>query len=131
MAVAITRGLRGEASVIVNETNTASKLGSGSVPVFGTPALVALMERAAINALRPHLDEGQDSVGVSVNVKHLAATPMGKRVRAEAEVTAVEGKKITFAVRAFDSQEKVGEGVHERVLIDREAFIWKIASKGS
>lgn len=129
--MAITRGLRGEASVIVNETNTASKLGSGSVPVFGTPALVALMERAAINALRPHLDEGQDSVGVSVNVKHLAATPMGKRVRAEAEVTAVEGKKITFAVRAFDSQEKVGEGVHERVLIDREAFIWKIASKGS
>lgn len=129
--MAITRGLRGEASVIVNETNIASKLGSGSVPVFGTPALIALMERAAVNALRPHLDEGQDSVGVSVNVRHLAATPMGKRVRAEAEVTAVEGKKITFAVRAFDSQEKVGEGTHERVLIDREAFIWKIASKGS
>lgn len=129
--MAITRGLRGEASVIVNETNIASKLGSGSVPVFGTPALIALMERAAVNALRSHLEEGEDSVGVSVNVRHLAATPMGKRVRAEAEVTAVEGKKITFAVRAFDSQEKVGEGTHERVLIDREAFIWKIASKGS
>lgn len=129
--MAITRGLRGEASVIVNETNIASKLGSGSVPVFGTPALIALMERAAVNALRSHLEEGEDSVGVSVNVRHLAATPMGKRVRAEAEVTVVEGKKITFAVRAFDSQEKVGEGTHERVLIDREAFIWKIASKGS
>lgn len=129
--MAISKGLRGEASVIVNETNIASKLGSGSLPIFGTPALVALMERAAVNALRPHLEEGEDSVGVLVNIRHLAATPMGKRVRAEAEVTAIEGRKVVFAVKAFDAQEMVGEGVHERVIIDRDAFMWKVASKGS
>jgi predicted thioesterase len=106
-------------------------MGSGTVPVFATPAMVALMERAAVNALRRHLDDGQDSVGVAVDVRHLAATPVGKRVRAEAEVSAVEGKRITFAVRAFDAVEKVGEGTHQRVLIDREQFIWKVATKGT
>lgn len=129
--MAITKGLRGEASVIVNESSIASKLGSGSLPVFGTPALIALMERAAVNALRPHLDEGQDSVGVAVNVRHLAATPMGKRVQAEAQVTAVEGKRIIFAVKAYDAVEMVGEGTHERVLVDRDSFMWKVASKGT
>ena len=129
--MAISKGLRGEASVIVNETNIASKLGSGSVPVFGTPALIALMERAAVNALRPHLDEGQDSVGVAVNVRHLAATPMGKRVQAEAQVTAVEGNRVVFAVKAYDAVEMVGEGTHERVLVDRDSFMWKVASKGT
>jgi predicted thioesterase len=123
--------MHGEASVIVNETNTASKLGSGSLPVFGTPAMIALMERAAVNALRPHLDAGQDSVGVAVNVKHVAATPMGKQVRAEAQVSAVEGRKVTFTVRAFDAKEMVGEGVHERVLIDRDTFMWKVAAKAT
>ncbi len=129
--MAIGKGLRGEASVIVNESNIASKLGSGSLPVFGTPALIALMERAAVNALRPHLDEGQDSVGVAVNVRHLAATPMGKRVQAEAQVTAVEGNRIVFAVKAYDAVEMVGEGTHERVLVDRDSFMWKVASKGT
>jgi predicted thioesterase len=123
--------MHGEASVIVNETNIASKLGSRSLPVFGTPAMIALMERAAVNALRPHLDEGQDSVGVAVNVKHIAATPMGKQVRAEAQVSAVEGRRVTFTVRAFDAKETVGEGIHERVLIDRDAFMWKVAAKAT
>jgi predicted thioesterase len=124
-------GLRGEAAVTVDQRNTAIAMGSGNVPVFATPALIALMERAAVNALRRHLDEGEDSVGVAVAVRHLAPTPVGKRVRAEAEVTAVEGRRVTFAVRAFDAVEKVGEGTHERMLVDREGFMWKVASKGA
>lgn len=129
--MAITVGLRGEAAVVVDQHNTATAMGSGNVPAFATPAMIALMERAAVNALRRHLDEGQESVGVAVDVRHLAATPVGKRVRAEAEVTAVEGRRITFAVRAFDAVEKVGEGSHQRILVDREQFIWKMATKGA
>ena len=127
----ITTGLRGEASVTVDERNTAIAMGSGDVPVFSTPALLAVMEHAAINAVRPRLEEGQVTVGVSANIRHLAATPIGKRVRAEAEVTNVEGRRITYAVRAFDAVEKVGEGTHERVIVDKENFMWKAATKGS
>lgn len=124
-------GLRGEAAITVDQHNTATAMGSGNVPAFATPALIALMERAAVNALRRHLEEGMASVGVAVSVLHLAPTPVGKRVRAEAEVTLTDGKRVTFAVRAFDAVEKVGEGTHERVLVDREQFIWKMASKGA
>lgn len=127
----VSKGIRGEAAVIVNESNTASRLGSGSLPVFGTPALIALMERAAVNALRPHLDEGQESVGIAVNIRHVAATPMGKRVKAEAVVTDVNDRKVTFAVKAFDQFEMIGEGTHQRVLVDRDTFMWKVASKGT
>lgn len=127
----IETGLRGEAAVTVDRSNTASALGSGSVPAFATPALIALMERAAVNALRRHLEEGQDSVGSFVSVRHTSPTPVGRRVRAEATVTAVDGRKVTFQVVAFDAAGKVGEGVHERVLIDRESFLWKLASKGA
>jgi predicted thioesterase len=123
-------GLRGESAITVSETSTATALGSGNVPAFGTPALVQLMERAAVHALRGQLEEGQESVGSAVNVKHLAPTPVGRRVRAEAVVTAVEGRRITFAVTASDASGKVGEGTHERVVIDRDQFIWKLASKG-
>ena len=127
----IAPGMRGEATTIVNETNVASKMGSGALPVFATPAMIALMERAAVNALRPHLENGDDSVGIAVNIKHVAATPMGKQVRAEATVTAFDGRRITFAVKAFDSKEMIGEGTHERALIDRDAFMWKVASKAT
>ena len=124
-------GLRGEAAVTVDQSNTASALGSGGVPAFGTPALVALMERAAVNALRRHLKDDEESVGASISVRHLAPTPVGKRVRAEATVAAVEGRRISFSVVAYDSSGKVGEGTHERVVVDREQFIWKLATRGS
>lgn len=128
MALAV--GLKAETQTTVSETNTATAMGSGGVPVFATPAMIALMERAAVKAVSPHLEQGQQTVGVHVNVSHLAATPLGKRVRAVAEVTAVEGRKITFSVQAFDQVEKIGEGSHERVVIDAEKFMWKVASKG-
>ena len=124
-------GMKGQAAITVDNTNTASALGSGAVPAFGTPALVALVERAAVNAVRYQLEEGQDTVGIHISVSHTAPTPVGKRVRAEATVTAVDGRKITFAVTAADSSGPVGEGTHERVVINREQFIWKLASRGA
>ncbi len=123
-------GTRGEASEMVSEQETASAVASGAVPTFATPAMIALMERASVNAIRRFLDEGQDSVGTLVNVTHLAPTPVGLRVQAEAEVTAVDGRKIMFKVRASDPIELIGEGTHERVLVDRAKFISKAATKG-
>jgi len=124
-------GLRGEAAVTVDQSNTATALGSGNVPAFGTPALVQLMERAAVHALRGQLEDSQESVGAAINIRHLAPTPVGRRVRAEAVVTAFDGRRITFAVAASDSSGKVGEGTHERVIVDRDQFIWELASKGA
>lgn len=124
-------GLRGEAAVTVDQSNTATALGSGNVPAFGTPALVQLMERAAVHALRGQLEDSQESVGAAISIRHLAPTPVGRRVRAEAVVTAFDGRRITFAVAASDSSGKVGEGTHERVIVDRDQFMWKLASKGA
>ena len=124
-------GTRGKASETVTERKTASAVASGAVPTFATPAMIALMERASVNAIRRYLDEGQESVGTLVNVTHLAPTPVGRRVQAEAEVTAVDGRKIAFRVRASDPVEMIGEGIHERVLVDRAKFVWKAATKGS
>jgi fluoroacetyl-CoA thioesterase len=126
----VTSGMRGEATIIVDQSHTASALGSGNVPTLGTPALVALIERAAVNAVRRGLDEGEESVGTGINVRHLAPTPMGKRVRAEAVVSAVNDRTITFDVRASDPAASIAEGTHERVIVDREDFVWRAASRG-
>ncbi|MFB3817751.1 MAG: thioesterase family protein [Candidatus Methylomirabilales bacterium] len=120
-------GLRGSAAVTVGPQHTAGSLGSGDVPVFGTPALVALMEQAAVAALAAHLAPGDSTVGTRLDIAHLAATPVGQVVRAEAELTAVDGRKLTFAVAAFDGRQKIGEGRHERVLINRDRFLAKLS----
>jgi predicted thioesterase len=122
--------MRGEASITVDQSHTASELGSGNLPTLGTPALIALLERAAVNAVRRGLDEGEETVGVAINVRHSAPTPIGKRVRAEAVVTAVDDRTIRFDVRAADAASTVAEGTHERVVVDREQFIWRAASRG-
>jgi fluoroacetyl-CoA thioesterase len=130
--MAVTPGMRGEASLTVDQSHTASALGSGNVPTLGTPALIALMERAAANVARRGLEQGEETVGTMINVRHLIPTPIGKRVRAEATVTAVEDRKICFDVRAHDSAGNlIGEGTHERVVVDREQFIWKAAMRGA
>lgn len=115
-------GLAGESAQLVTEALTAATYASGLVPAFATPALVGLMETAAFNASQPHLDAGQTSVGVEVNIKHLAATPVGMKVRARAEVTAVQGRRISFSVEAWDEVEKIGEGTHTRVIVDEAKF---------
>jgi predicted thioesterase len=110
--------------------NTAQALGSGTVPVYATPALVALLEEAAVNALRPVLDAGKTSVGTRIDISHLAATPIGMAVSAQATLTAVDGRRLTFAVRADDEAELIAEGVHERVVVDEERFLARAREKG-
>lgn len=115
-------GLSGEASTQVVPELTARHLGSGTVAVFATPEMVRLMERAAVNALAPYLLPGQQSVGTMVNVKHLAATPLGATVTARAELISVDGRRLTFRVTAHDGIDLIGEGLHERAIIDLARF---------
>lgn len=122
-------GIRGSATITAGPQHTAESLRSGDVPVFGTPALVALMEQAAVTALAGHLAPGETTVGTRLDIAHLAATPVGQVVRAEAELTAVDGRKLTFALAAFDGRQKVGEGRHERMIVNRERFLAKLAGR--
>ena len=118
---------KGKAENIVNTSNTAKSVASGTLEVFSTPMMIALMENAAINAIE--LPEEQSSVGTSIDIKHIAATPVGMKVWAEAEVVEVEGRKIVFKVEAYDEVEKIGEGRHERYIIDIKKFLTKANSK--
>lgn len=122
-------GLTGEATVVVVPENTARHMGSGAVSVFATPEMVRLMERAAVAALKEHLAPGQQSVGTLVNVKHLAATPLGATVTARAELLSVEGRRLLFKVSAHDGTDLIGEGTHERALIDLAKFEQRVAAK--
>jgi len=127
----IVPSLLGEIEMVVHEENTASHLGSGNVAVLATPEMIRLMERAAVAAVDHLLPDGHGTVGVAVDVRHLAATPVGMKVRAQAELTAVEGRKLTFRVEAFDEVEKIGEGEHRRVVIDVERFKERVEAKRS
>jgi predicted thioesterase len=122
-------GLAAERTETVTELLLATRLGSGSVAVYATPAMIALMESAAVAAIEPLLPEGQASVGVALDVRHLAATPPGQQVRARAEVKEVDGRKVTFTVRAWDEQELIGEGTHTRYAIDVARFMQRVESK--
>jgi len=125
MAVEI--GAKGYAEKKVEEWNTAKAMGSGHLEVFATPAMVALMEQAAVNALE--LEEGQSSVGVLIEIKHHAATPLGIRVRAEAELVEIDRRRLVFIVKAFDEVEEIGSGRHERFIIDANSFMTKVRIK--
>lgn len=125
----ISIGLKGRSDTVVTPSNTADAIGSGLVPVFATPYMIALMENAASGALLPSLAEDEGSVGIHLDVSHDAATPIGMKVWAEAEVIAVEGKKITFAVTAFDEAGIIGKGTHERFIIKPEKFLAKTQAK--
>ncbi len=122
-------GLVGEASQMVTKEATAAHWDSGLVASFSTPGLVALLENAAFNALKTALPETQTSVGTEICVKHLAATPVGMTARARAEATAVEGRKITFKVEAWDDAEKIGEGTHTRFVVELERFNQRFEQK--
>jgi len=122
-------GLTAELEHIVTDDDTASHWGSGLVPVFSTPALVGLMESAAVQALADHLPPGQTTVGGHIDVHHLAATRVGMKVRIKAELTAVEGRKLTFKVQAWDEVELIGEADHERFVVDEKRFIARVEAK--
>ena len=129
--MSLTVGLKGRAETVVVYENTAAAVGSGLVPVFATPYMLALMENAAVNALTPHLAEGEGSVGTHLDVSHDAATPIGMKVWAEAEITAVSenGKMVDFAVKAWDESGPIGSGTHTRAIVKNEKFLAKCNAK--
>ena len=127
--MSITVGMKGRAETVVTPENTAAAVGSGLVPVFATPSMIALMENAAVNAVQAQLEEGQGTVGTLLNVSHDAATPVGMKVWAEAEVTAVEGRKLTYTVAAFDEAGPIGTGEHQRFMIQADRFLAKAEAK--
>ncbi len=122
-------GMKGEATSFVDREDTAKEVGSGSLLVYATPCMVALMEGAACDAIKDALNEDKSSVGTELNICHISATPVGLEVRAEAEVTAVDGNTITFQVTAFDESGKIGEGTHKRVLVNVQRFLDKAYNK--
>lgn len=125
----ITVGMKGESFNLVERADTAYEVGSGSLLVYATPCMVALMEGAACEAIAPAIPEGKTSVGIALNITHIAATPVGLEVRAEAEVTAVEGNSITFQVTAYDESGKIGEGTHKRAVVSSQRFLEKVYGK--
>ena len=127
--MSIELGLKGRCESLVTPERTATAVGSGLVPVFATPYMVALMENAASDSLIPYLAPGESSVGTHLNISHSSATPVGLKVWAESVVTAVEGRKVTCEVRAYDERGEIGSGVHERFLIQAEKFMAKTQSK--
>ena len=122
-------GLKGEASTLVEKEDTAQYVGSGSLLIYATPCLAALMEGAACAAIEDVLPQGQTSVGTALNLEHLSATPVGLEVRASAEVTAVDGRIITFAITASDESGEIGRATHTRVLVNNEKFLEKTYQK--
>lgn len=125
----ITIGMKGLVESCVEREDTAAEVGSGSLLVYATPCMVALMEGAACEAIAQALGEGQTSVGTELNIKHVSATPVGLEVRAEAEVTAVEGRIISFDIKAYDESGLIGEGTHKRAVINTQKFLDKTYAK--
>ena len=125
----ITIGMKGIAESCVEREDTAKEVGSGELLVYATPCMVALMEGAACEAIAPCLNETQTSVGTELNIRHISATPVGLEVRAEAEVTEVEGNTITFTITAYDEKGKIGEGTHKRAIVTAQRFLDKTYAK--
>ena len=122
-------GMKGAVSTLAEREDTAKEVGSGDLLVYATPCMVALMEGAACEAIAEALGENQTPVGTALNIEHISATPVGLEVRAEAEVTAVEGKVITFQVKAFDEAGEIGRGTHQRVLVNSQKFLERAYNK--
>jgi len=122
-------GLEGEAQDLVTQENTAKRYGSGGIEVYATPAMVGLMENASLKSVDPKLPEGFATVGINLEIKHLAATPIGMNVRAKAILREIDNKKLTFYVQAFDEKEMIGEGTHTRYIIQVDKFLQRMQEK--
>ncbi|MDH5412086.1 MAG: thioesterase [Alphaproteobacteria bacterium] len=128
---AVKPGLMGSVDLTVGEEHTAPSVGSGAIHVLGTPVMINLMEAAALAAAEYLLPAGHQSLGIHLDVSHLAATPVGMKVTATAEVTAVEGNRIKFRVEAHDEADLIGEGTHERVVVNVERFDKRVRAKAA
>jgi len=123
-------GAKGSFSLVVAPQHLASQFKDATLPpVLATPVMIMAMENAALNAIRPYLEPQETALGTAVDVRHLAATPVGQRVRAEAEVTRVEGRRIEFTLSARDETEEIGRGTHERMIVDYERVERRLAAK--
>jgi fluoroacetyl-CoA thioesterase len=123
-------GTKGSFTLLVLPEHLANQFKDAMLPqVLATPVMILMMENAALNAIRPFLDQGESAVGTAIDVRHLAATPVGHEVHAEAEVVKVEGKRIEFKVSASDEIEEIGRGTHRRTVIDLRAFNERLAAK--
>lgn len=122
----IETGITYSQEITVQLKDTAAVYGSGKLEVFATPALVALMENTAVLCLEKHLDAGQDTVGIAIDIKHLKATPVGGRVHCHAKVTETDGRRIRFEIEASDEKGKIGTAIHDRFLIDPVKFMAKL-----
>ncbi len=108
---------------------TAKSMGSGSLDVLATPAMCALMEKASMNLAEPYLEDGQTTVGTTLNIKHTAASPLGAEITAESTLIKTDGRRLVFELRAYDSAGEIGSGIHERFIVNAEKFINKAKSK--
>lgn len=122
-------GITGKFEITVDKTNVASAVGSGLLDVFATPCMLAGMEKTAADSVGAYLEAGQTTVGVSANLKHTAATPVGMTVRFESKLTEIDRRRLVFEVRAFDDCGEIGSCVHERFIVDAEKFMAKAAAK--
>lgn len=122
-------GLHGTAREDVNDKNTAIAYGSGSINVFATPAMIGLMEKAALSSVDPLLPEGHSTVGIKVDVEHVAATPVGGFVEARSELLEIDGRRLVFKVEAFDGKDLVGRGRHERFIVATDKFLAKVKER--
>ena len=127
----LTLGLKGSAELVIGEQHTAPKVGSGRVHVLATPVMINLIEAAALAAFEHLLPPGQQSLGTHLDVRHIAATPVGMRVSAEAELIKIEGRLLTFRVSAADAVELIGDGTHERVIVTLERFDRRVQKKAA
>ena len=122
-------GIKGQREIIVTKQNTAAGIGSGNLEVFSTPMMILLMEESCFMSVNDILEEGFTTVGTCVNVKHLSATPLGMKVVIKSELINVDGKALTFKVEAYDEKGLIGEGIHERFIVNNEKFQAKTDSK--
>ena len=122
-------GIIGSMETAVTEQFSAKTLGSGTMDVLGSPGLAALLERCAWESVAPFLDEGEGSVGIRLDLKHISATPVGKTIRCESELVDVADRRLLFKIRAYDEAGMIGEGVHERFVINKERFLEKAQKK--
>ena len=122
-------GIKGQRETIVAKENTAAGIGSGSLEVFSTPIMILLMEESCFMSVADKLDDGFTTVGISVNVKHLSATPLGMKIVVKSELTKVDGRALTFKVEAYDEKGLIGEGIHERFIVNNEKFQTKTDGK--
>lgn len=127
----INTGIKGHTEITVTKELCAGNIGSGELDVFATPALVALAEETAWKSVSPFLEEGQGTVGTKINISHVSATPVGMKVTCESELTETDRRRLVFNIKAYDEAGLIGEGTHERFIIDNERFLEKANSKSS